>query len=204
MLMKMVLQYYTNSDFINMTASLSQILTLDEFLKIPDLETSPAWEYINGVAIQKPMPKTRHSLLHKRLLSVIDNHTNYYTALPELRCTFGGRSIVPDIAVVAWDRIPVNDVGEVEDNFTLAPDWSIEILSPNQTVTRVIDNLLHCLRYGSELGWMIDPDDASIVVFSPQKEPDIYRGDRLLKLINGVEVSLTAKEIFGWLKIANR
>jgi Uma2 family endonuclease len=201
MLMKMVLQYYTNSDFINMTASLSQIFTLDEFLKIPDLETSPAWEYINGVAIQKPMPKTRHSLLQKRLLSVIDNHTNYYTALPELRCTFGGRSIVPDIAVVAWDRIPVNEVGEVEDNFTLAPDWSIEILSPNQTVTRVIDNLLHCLRYGSELGWMIDPDDASIVVFSPQKEPDIYRGDRPIKLIGNIDLILTAEQIFGWLKV---
>ena len=187
-----------------MTAALSPILTLDEFLKLPDLEASPAWEYINGVAIQKPMQKTRHSLLQKRLISIIDNNSENYTALPELRCTFGGRSIVPDIAVIAWNNLPLNDVGEVQDNFMMAPDWSIEILSPNQAVTRVIDNLLHCLKHGCQLGWMVDPDDASIVVFLPQKEPDIYRGDRLLQLINGVDVSLTATQVFDWLKIGNR
>jgi Uma2 family endonuclease len=187
-----------------MTAALSQILTLDEFLKLPDLEASPAWEYINGVAMQKSMPKTRHSLLQKRLISTIDNHSETYTALPELRCTFGGRSIVPDIAVIAWDHLPINEAGEVQDNFMMAPDWSIEILSLNQAVTRVIDNLLHCLKHGCQLGWMIDPDDASIVVFLPQKEPDIYRGDRLLPLIKGIDIDLTAEQVFSWLKIGNR
>lgn len=50
-----------------MTASLTQILTLEEFLKLPQVEESPAWEYVDGIAIQKPMPKTRHSILQKRL-----------------------------------------------------------------------------------------------------------------------------------------
>ncbi len=187
-----------------MTISLSPTITLDDFLKLPDLEISPAWEYINGVAIQKPMPKTRHSLLQKRLISTIDNNTDNYTALPELRCTFGGRSIVPDIAVVAWNDLPINELGEVQDNFTLAPAWSIEILSPNQAVTRVMDNLLHCLKYGCQLGWMIDPDDASIVVFLPQQEPDIYRGDRIIPSIPSTNIKLTPKQVFSWLKISNK
>ncbi|MDJ0846049.1 Uma2 family endonuclease [Crocosphaera sp.] len=187
-----------------MTISLSPTITLDEFLKLPDLETSPAWEYMNGVAIQKPMAKMRHSLLQKRLISIIDNNSENHTALPELRCTFGGRSIVPDIAVINWNKLPINELGEVEDNFTLAPDWSIEILSPNQAVTRVMDNLLHCLKHGCQLGWMIDPDDASIVVFSPQQEPDIYRGDRSLPLIDSININLTPKQVFNWLKINNK
>ncbi|MDJ0599099.1 MAG: Uma2 family endonuclease [Crocosphaera sp.] len=187
-----------------MTISLSFTITLDEFLKLPDLETSPAWEYINGIARQKPMPKMRHSLLQKPLINIIDNNTESYTALPELRCTFGSRSLVPDIAVVAWNNLPINELGVVEDNFTLAPDWSIEILSSNQAVTRVMDNLLHCLKHGCQLGWMIDPDDASIVVFLPKKEPDIYRSDRILPLIDNININLTPNQVFSWLKINNK
>ncbi|MFQ3627671.1 MAG: Uma2 family endonuclease [Cyanobacteriota bacterium] len=184
-----------------MTTSLTQVLTLEDFLKLPYLEDSPAWEYVDGVAIQKPMPKTRHSILQKRLLAEVDSQTADYTALPELRCTFGGRSIVPDVAVIAWNRISLNEAGEPEDDFTEAPDWTIEILSPDQKVNRVIDNILHCLKHGSKLGWMLDPDDYSVLIFTPQQEPEVYRGDRQLKVIAGVQLTLTPQQIFAWLKV---
>jgi Uma2 family endonuclease len=184
-----------------MTASLTPILTLEEFLNLPYLEDSPAWEYGDGVAIQKPMPKTRHSILQKRLLIEIDSHSNDYTALPELRCTFAGRSIVPDVAVIAWNRILINEAGEPEDNFTEAPDWAIEILSPDQKATRVIDNLLHCLRHGCKLGWMVDPDDYSVLIFAPQQEPEICRGKHQIRVLAGVNLTLTAEQIFAWLKV---
>jgi Uma2 family endonuclease len=174
-----------------MTPTSVKPLTLEEFLKLPDIEESPAWEYINGNAIQKPMPKTRHSLLQKRLLAVIDSNTEDYTALPELRCTFGGRSVVPDVAVVA----------EPEDNFVEPPDWTIEILSPEQKANRVIDNILHCLRHGCQLGWLIDPDDRSILTFRPKQEPEVYRGSDRLQVLEGIELELTADQVFGWLKI---
>ena len=184
-----------------MTTSLTQVLSLEDFLKLSYLEDSPAWEYVDGVAVQKPMPKTRHSILQKRLLAEVDNQTDDYTALPELRCTFGGRSIVPDVAVIAWNRINLNEVGEPEDDFTKAPDWTIEILSPDQKVNRVIDNILHCLKHGSKLGWMLDPDDYSILTFTPQQEPEVCRGNRELKVIEGVQLKLTAQQIFAWLKV---
>jgi Uma2 family endonuclease len=184
-----------------MTTSLTESLTLEDFLKLPYLEDSPAWEYLDGVAIQKPMPKTRHSILQKRLLAEVDSHTADYTALPELRCTFGGRSIVPDVAVIAWNRINLNEAGEPEDDFTEAPDWTIEILSPDQKVNRVIDNILHCLKHGSKLGWMLDPDDYSVLMFTDQQEPEVCRGDHQLKVIAGVQLTLTPQQIFAWLKV---
>lgn len=185
-----------------MTTSVTQLLSLEDFLKLPYLEESPPWEYADGVAIQKPMPKTRHSILQKCLIKEVDNQTDDYTALPELRCTFGGRSIVPDVAVIAWNRIRVNEVGEPEDDFTTAPDWTIEILSPDQKVNRVIDNILHCLKHGSTLGWMLDPDDYSVLTFTPQQEPEVCRGDSQLKVIEGVDLILTPQQIFAWLKIS--
>ena len=186
-----------------MSASPAQI-ALEDFLKLPYLEESPAWEYVDGIALQKPMPKTRHSILQKRLLDAVDDNSDEYTALPELRCTFGGRSVVPDVAVIAWDRIQINEAGEPEDDFTEAPDWTIEILSPDQKVTRVIDNILHCLRYGSKLGWMLDPDDYSILLFSPHQEPEVCRGARQLMVLEGIELGLTVEQVFAWLKVGQR
>lgn len=55
-----------------MTAAVTPTLTIDEFLKLPYIEASPAWEYINGVALQKHMPKAQHAISQKRLLAVID------------------------------------------------------------------------------------------------------------------------------------
>lgn len=187
-----------------MSVSPAQTLALEDFLKLPYLEESPAWEYVNGVARQKPMPKTRHAILQKRLLNAIDNSSDEYTALPELRCTFGDRSVVPDVAVIAWNRIQINAVGEPEDNFTQAPDWTIEILSPDQAATRVIDNILYCLRHGCKLGWMLDPDDRSILIFAPHQEPEVFRGDRQLIAIEAVNLVLTPEQVFDWLKIGRR
>lgn len=87
-----------------MVQASSQPLTLEEFLTLP--ETKPAGEFINGRILTKPMPKTRHSRLQGKLASTI-NHVveeqQIAYAFPELRCTFGGRSIVPDIAVLRWN-----------------------------------------------------------------------------------------------------
>ncbi len=84
-------------------------LTLSDFLALPYIEDSPAWEYVNGTVTQKPMPKTFHSRLQVKLASIIDlaGETNKSVlAFTELRCTLTDRSIVPDIVVLGWDRLP--------------------------------------------------------------------------------------------------
>ena len=82
-----------------------------------------------------------------------------FRAFPELRCTFGDRSTVPDVTVFTWNRIPRDENGAIADLFKAAPDWTIEILSPGQSQTKVTKNILHCLDYGTELGWLIDPQE---------------------------------------------
>jgi Uma2 family endonuclease len=85
----------------------TQPLSLEEFLQLP--EQKPAYEYINGKPHQKPMPRGKHSLLQTRLSATINRVAEPQEAafaLTELRCTFGGRSLVPDIAVFAWENTP--------------------------------------------------------------------------------------------------
>jgi Uma2 family endonuclease len=185
-----------------MVQARSKPLTLPEFLQLP--ETKPASEYINGEIVQKPIPKGRHSRLQGKLCAAINQvaeEPKMAYAFPELRCSFGGRSIVPDVAVFRWDRIPFAPEGDVPDNFDLPPDWTIEILSPEQRPNKVLGNILHCLEQGSRLGWFVDPDDLSFLVFLPQQQPVLYRGDRVLPVLPDLELTLTADRVFSWLKM---
>jgi Uma2 family endonuclease len=187
-----------------MTVAKPSLLTLDEFLNLP--ETKPASEYIDGEIIQKPMPKTRHSRLQAKLITGVNEvaeASQIAYAFPELRCTFGGRSIVPDVAVLRWEHINFDDNGEPVDDVLVAPDWTIEILSPDQSSNRVTGNILHCLKYGCQLGWLIDPSDRSILVFQPQQQPELLRGTDDLLVLPEIELKLTVAQVFGWLKMGS-
>lgn len=177
-------------------------LTLEEFLQLP--ETKPASEYIDGTILQKPMPKGRHSRLQGKLCGVINQvaeDSKIAYAFPELRCSFGGRSIIPDIAIFQWERIPFTSEGNVPDNFDLTPDWTIEILSPDQRPNKVLGNILHCLEHGTHLGWFIDPDDFSILFFKQQQQPILCQGNQTLPVFPALDLKLTTQQVFGWLNM---
>lgn len=100
-------------------------LTLEAFLTHPNLEESPAWELIDGRKIQKLMPTLFHSRLQRNLVNWLNAHSEAFAAIQELRCIIPPYSPVPDIVVIAHDRLPDQD-----GPFQGAPDWLIEIRSP--------------------------------------------------------------------------
>ncbi|MGB0560270.1 MAG: Uma2 family endonuclease [Spirulinaceae cyanobacterium] len=180
-------------------------ITLEQFLTQP--ETEPASEYIDGEIIQKPMPKGRHSRLQGKLCAVINQVTEdaeFAYVFPELRCTCGGRSLVPDVVVFRWERIPFTAEGAVPDRFELAPDWTVEILSPDQSPNRVIGNILHLISAGCSLGWFIDPGDGSVLVFEPGKAPQLLKGSAILPVLQGMELELMVEQVFGWLVMGKK
>lgn len=184
--------------------TVSESTTLEKFLKLPYIEESPAWEYINGEAIQKPVGGGKHSLLQKRLVAVIDELGSNYEAFPELRCTCGNRSVVSDVVVISTNQLPLDESGEIiSSGIDFAPAWVIEILSPSQSQTKVTGNLLHCLRNGSQLGWLIDPSERSILVYWPNSLPDLLAGKDILPVLEDMNLILSVDEIFAWLQRKN-
>lgn len=185
-----------------MTIASQPQLTLDEFLKLP--ETEPASDFINGEIIQKPMPQAEHSRLQMKLGNVINNVTEspkIAYAFSELRCTFGGASIVPDLAVFRWDRIVKTPSGRIANRCEIHPDWAIEILSPDQKLKKVLNKLLHCSRNGTELGWLLNPEDESVLAVFPGQRVELYEGADQLPVLEGIELELTAEQVFGWLSL---
>lgn len=176
-------------------------ITLEQFLELP--ETKPASEYINGGIYQKSMPQTEHSTIQIELGSAINQvgkPQKIAAAFTELRCTFGGASVVPDIAVFEWQRIPRKENGRLENKVTIAPDWTIEILSPEQSANRVIRKITFCLTQGTKLGWLVDPEDESVMIFKPNRTPEAKSGDDSLPALSVLtDWQLSARDLFGWL-----
>jgi Uma2 family endonuclease len=179
-------------------------LTLAAFLSLP--ETKPASEYVDGEVVQKPMPQGEHSTLQAELVSILNDRLKSDAngrAFPELRCTFGGRSIVPDVAVFEQSRIPRQPNGRIANKFEIAPDWTIEILSPEQSQSKVIRNILQCLQHGTIMGWLIDPEDGCIFVYDAEGRVQLF--DRLEAELPvptfATIVKLTLGEVFGWLTL---
>jgi Uma2 family endonuclease len=183
-----------------MTVAAIRPITIEEFLQLP--ETEPASEFINGKIIQKPMPQGEHSQLQIDLCETINQIAKpqkIAKAFPELRCVFGGLAIIPDITVFRWERIPRLPSGRIANRFEIYPDWAIEILSPDQKYKQVLAKLLHCAEYGTELGWLLDAeDDSMLVVDSDRRVRELKNSDRL-PVLTGISLELNVQQVFSWL-----
>ncbi|MCT7954031.1 Uma2 family endonuclease [Laspinema palackyanum] len=176
-------------------------ITLEEFLQLP--QTKPASEYINGVIYQKPMPQAEHSWIRTNLGTAINEVGKFdkiVFAFPELTCNFGGSSIVPDLAVFEWHRIPRKPDGRLENRVTIAPDWTIEIWSPDQIVNQMMRRIIFCLNHGTQLVWLVDPEDESVIIFKPNQTPEVKTGDDALPALPVLtDWQLSVRDIIGWL-----
>ena len=162
---------------------------LETFLKQANIETSPAWEFINGQAKQKPMPTLFHSRLQRNLVNQINAKSEAYEAIQELRCIVPPLSPVPDIVVVKCDRL-----GDEDGPLQGSPDWLIEIRSPDQNILDLQTKILHCLSHGTQLAWLIDIQRQQIWVWQRQELPLIFAGDGRLPTLDSIS-DLTVEAI---------
>ncbi|HMB02993.1 MAG TPA: Uma2 family endonuclease [Isosphaeraceae bacterium] len=176
-------------------------LTLMQFLRLP--EAKPALEYIDGKVVQKVSPKTTHSVLQTMLAARILEHcrpTRIGQPYIELRCTFGKRSLVPDIAFFARGRIPKDQHGKRVDDVYLSPDLALEIISPDQTIKNLSARMTWCVQNGVRLAWLIQPTKCRVYIFHPDRDRTILEPGESLSgedVLPGFAQPLD--EMFGWL-----
>jgi Uma2 family endonuclease len=156
-------------------------IPLAEFLTQPNIEAFPAWELINGQATRKPQSTLFHSCLQRDLVNWINQQIDRYEAIQELRCIIPPISPVPDIAVIAIDRLPATD-----GLFPCAPDWMIEIRSPDQSILDLQNKILHCLTHGTQLAWLIDIQRQQIWVWQAEELPIVYANVDQLPMLGNI------------------
>src|SRR5579884_4404974 len=118
-------------------------LSLLQFLALPD--EKPYLEYVEGEVRPKVSPTAKHAFLQRKLLLALDaagGSGSIAWALPEWRIILGGQSLVPDIAVVMADHVPYGDKGEIAKYLDGPPDITVEIVSPDQSVSALVRRCL--------------------------------------------------------------
>jgi Uma2 family endonuclease len=104
-------------------------------------------------------------------------------------------SVVPDITIIHQSRIPSSN-----EPIQGAPDWLIEILSIDQSTTKLISKIQTCLTEGSKLGWLIDSQEQVIMIFCPNHPFQLVSGDHPLICLDEMSLQLTANQVFGCLQ----
>ena len=96
-----------------------------------------------------------------------------------------------------------NEDGSIANTFNAQPDWTIEILNPEQSSTRVTSNILHCLDHGCQLGWLIDPGERLVQIYDPDKRLTSLEtpADSLPVPPFADALHLTVSQLFGWLQV---
>jgi Uma2 family endonuclease len=175
-----------------------QGLTLKEFLQLPEQE--PALVYFKGRATQKVPPLSEHSAPQVELILHLDRllrPRKLARAFSELRTTYSGASLVPDVSVYRWERIPRTAAGRIASRFLTPPDLAIEIWSPGQTIRELAERCEWFVAHGTAVALLIDHRRETIRVFRPGVPVDIARrGDRIPLDEIAPGVQLVVDEIF--------
>jgi Uma2 family endonuclease len=187
------------------TPTAGQPLTLDQFLRDPRIDEKPYLEYVDGRVEAKVSPQFKHSAIQSELLAALNAHARGLRlgrAFPELRCTFAGRSLVPDVVFLTRDQIAKGPDGEYVNEVRIPPALHVEILSPGQGLKGPRDRLAFSTRHGSRLGWLIDPERHKAEAFLPDARRVVLPADGALPVDPVLPgLVLTLPQIFGWLRV---
>ena len=91
--------------------------------------------------------------------------------------------------------------GTIKNVFSIALDWTVEILSPDQSQTKVVKNIMYCLSHDTQMGWLIDPDERTVFVYEPMQAVKIFdRVNQQLAMPKfAEEIDLRLGDLFDWL-----
>jgi len=168
-------------------------------------ETKPASDYINGQIYQKPMPQGQYSALQSEIVTAINligKPQKVAYAFPELRCNFDNISIVPDIAVMRWETIPFLPNKRIANKILVPPDWIIEVLSPDQSPIKVMNKIGAAISNGTQLGWLISPEQELIMVYDGDRLPETKRESDSLKVLDVLsDWQIAVNDVFNLLNL---
>ena len=100
----------------------------------------------------------------------------------------------PDVAWInreRWEQVP----SALRKKFApICPDFVVEVISESDTWSEHVDKMKEWVANGCQLGWLIDPNEKTYMIFSPQntnpeKQPfGVIDGGTVLE---GLEIDLT-------------
>ena len=140
-------------------------MTLAEFLE-NDIE---GYEYVKGELVPMSPPTRMHSKISVKVIRYLDRHVDE-NQLGEVHveATFqvGERGLKPDVAFVSTSRLD----GDENTGFPIPPDLAIEVVSPTDAQSRVVDKAFAYLDAGTPLVWVLEPRSQTVTVYRSESD----------------------------------
>ena len=174
-----------------MASTPTRLMTFAEFEQLPDPKDG-RYELRHGELIEVAPPKGDHFLIQQMLRDLLDRATagrgRAYTeaafrALPD------GEYRVADVAYAPeerWTKL------WGDSYFMGAPDLVIEVLSPSNTATEMLDRRILCLENGAREFWLVDGGHRQVEVSTPDGHAITYKTGQEIPLFFGGSISVDA------------
>ena len=158
-------------------------LTIDEFLAIS--EEKPYREYLRGEVMEKPLGNDLHGSATARLITEFGNHldaTGEGVVRNEVRHAARSEDWVylPDIHIHIRTGSEAELAPQPRGVVERAPDFGIEVLSPDDRPQRWIERVSLYMRAGTRLLWIVDPREETIRVYRPGMDSRMVRAGDVL------------------------
>jgi Uma2 family endonuclease len=138
-------------------------------IKVP--EGKPAFEWVNGRALQKVSPKRQHSLAQGAFdvaLTSWAQSTGAGFAGPEWRFHVQPpgelrRPLVPDVAFLSYKRLPYPAMQRTDEP-VVAPDAVVDVKSPSDQRVDIEEKVRVYLAAGTRVVFLVDPKKRAVTV----------------------------------------
>jgi len=146
-------------------------------LEITLPEAKPAYEWVNGRALQKVSPKRKHAMAQTAFVVALDRWaraTGAGVAGTEWRFRIAPpgevrRPLVPDVAFLSYKRLPYREM-KVTDEPRVAPDVVVEVKSPGERRSDIQEKVRVYLAAGTHVVFLVDPSSRVVTVCDARGE----------------------------------
>lgn len=168
-----------------MATTTTKLMTFAEFAQLPDTPQGFPYDLRHGELVTVVFPRMKHFVIQQQLRRLLESAAGKIgIASTEL----GFRALAEyeyrraDVAFVLRDRWESCDPNGY---FLGAPEIVIEVLSPSNTATEMLDKEKLCLENGCKEFWIVDPDLRLVKVSTPDGHAITYCSGQEIALFFG-------------------
>jgi len=148
-------------------SALPAVVSVDEYLHTA---YRPDCDYVDGVIVERNVGEKDHSKLQWQLMRYLEQHYPNFFTIHETRVQISAtRFRVPDLCVFAG---PEPD----EQIFTHPPFLCIEVLSPEDRMSRMQAKIDDYLGFGVSYVWVIDPQTRKAWIYTAEGMREVRDG----------------------------
>jgi Uma2 family endonuclease len=140
-------------------------------------------ELVDGVLVEKAMGFRESCLAGVLLgclrLSVVPRNAGLVSGEAGMMRLFPGLVRIPDVAFIAWDRIPGRRM-PTEPIPDLVPDLAVEVLSTSNTPREMARKCQEYFDAGVRVVWLVDPEARTVAVYTAPDQYTLYDATQTL------------------------